>query len=776
MYFNRKGVKQTNWRMVKKGKHFLFGCSLVLALGANSMVGADEVTVGEEPDTDSSVVATTDQDDTDRTDEVETRTYQAPLTNQVMVQDSSNKLEGEEPQAEEKKVEVSDEEIEETQPIASEDTRPPKKSVESLTSVQSLNQSESVAVANKTVISSPILETVIEPTTVSTEAVETASKDSLMDSLPTIEAKQANPVIETKDLLENTATALSNMENMNHSFEAAYTVSRFRSAVRAASLGADQNTPPFDISEAIYSPGKDMQDKGYQGKAWLYRDGTLDGTNSNSKMLSDVKVYIQWVNGKGFVSPVYYTKTNPDGSFVIDLSKPIVDASGTSHSFQLAGDTKFAVRTWVENPDPAKYNIIQHGDKTYGFHTRTNRKNESWDFTAGVNRIVNSHVILQEKPFTESWLVKPQAEWSSAPSSSGEWPEKGNYGTLRGTVWYENGDAPGTLANQWINGGVLPQAKGDQSATGVRVVASYVNDEVARLFDSWKNTHKNYTLEEFAAAQKKIVTDYQAANGVGSHIAESVVGVVKPDGSYYIPFKGLYGVSRTQQNAGLRISWKVSDAEYGKVVSDKDADNSALMKWNGTIGQKHRHINSDYVYAAPVTDDYAVWSNNYQTNMFQSTADTLTKALESDNNDWQNFALLAHQPNHDVLVYDTTDNKAAPGTTVESTTSGLMPNREYQIQWFKNGEPIGSPTSITADGEGRAKSVPITVEPNLSAPAIYTSGVFFKDVPTSDISAALALDSFVADVAKKADTLDPAYEDKNVVPGTPATSTPALTD
>ncbi|MBF0806785.1 MULTISPECIES: Rib/alpha-like domain-containing protein, partial [unclassified Streptococcus] len=128
------------------------------------------------------------------------------------------------------------------------------------------------------------------------------------------------------------------------------------------------------------------------------------------------------------------------------------------------------------------------------------------------------------------------------------------------------------------------------------------------------------------------------------------------------------------------------------------------------------------------------------------------------------------------MVYDTTDNKATPGTTVESTTSGLMPNREYQIQWFKDGNPIGSPVAVTADNEGRAKSVPITVEADLSAPAVYTSGVFLQGVATTDITSALALDSFVADVAKQNDLYQPSYEEKNVVPGTPATSTPSFTD
>ena len=35
MYFNRKNAAQKNWRMIKKGKHFLFGCSLVFAVGAS---------------------------------------------------------------------------------------------------------------------------------------------------------------------------------------------------------------------------------------------------------------------------------------------------------------------------------------------------------------------------------------------------------------------------------------------------------------------------------------------------------------------------------------------------------------------------------------------------------------------------------------------------------------------------------------------------------------------------------------------------------------------
>ena len=48
MFFNRKGINQKNWRMIKKGKHFLFGCTLFLATGAvmiqnPHLVHADEM-------------------------------------------------------------------------------------------------------------------------------------------------------------------------------------------------------------------------------------------------------------------------------------------------------------------------------------------------------------------------------------------------------------------------------------------------------------------------------------------------------------------------------------------------------------------------------------------------------------------------------------------------------------------------------------------------------------------------------------------------------------
>ena len=40
MLFNRHGLQQKNWRMVKKGKHILFGCSLFFVVGGMSISGS----------------------------------------------------------------------------------------------------------------------------------------------------------------------------------------------------------------------------------------------------------------------------------------------------------------------------------------------------------------------------------------------------------------------------------------------------------------------------------------------------------------------------------------------------------------------------------------------------------------------------------------------------------------------------------------------------------------------------------------------------------------
>ena len=513
---------------------------------------------------------------------------------------------------------------------------------------------------------------------------------------------------------------------------------------------------------AIYSPGDPTAKQTYSGKAWLDTSrGGLDGMGKDSTPMAGVKVYLQWVNGNGYVSKIYYTTTNADGTFAIDLSDP----NGLEQSkFELAGDAKFAIRTWVQNPDPEKYSIVQAGDKIYGFHTRLNRKNESWDFTAGVNRIVNSMVIFQEKMGLEDWLVKPEDQWEMPPNVDGSWPDRGLSGAVTGWVWYENGDAAGTLANQWIND------SNDVKATGTKVVASYLNDEVTILIDEWAAAHKGYSLDDMKAAQAEIIAKYQEEHGVGSHIAESVVGTADANGKYYIPFRGLYGASPTTK--GL----SVSADKWHTLVSDADINNSNITLWNGTALGPLRHINAKYMYVMPLIDNYNIWNDAFTNNMFQDANSFLTSVGTTSNYGSINFALLTPQPMVDILNYDTGNNHAFAGDKVESTVGGLFPAREYQVQWFKDGVAYGSAQTITSSTDGTYKPDLFTVPDDITSDTNFTIAVFEQGESTKSLDNALALDSFIASVPM-ADSYVPAYEEVAGTIGQDTTPvTPTFTD
>lgn len=210
------------------------------------------------------------------------------------------------------------------------------------------------------------------------------------------EAEKATDAVENEaeattasDTAKDEATTVQSEEGVNAQAEKPVATSAFRAATYAAEADtATPGDPNTQVSaalqeelekNAVYSPGTQGEKKTYAGRAWLQTTGTAtDAFRDGSDIpMAGVKVYLQWVNGKGHVSKIYYTTSEADGTYVINLDHPDLE---DGNEFKLSGDGKFAIRTWINNPDPEKYNIVKQGDGIYGFHTRLNRKNESWDF------------------------------------------------------------------------------------------------------------------------------------------------------------------------------------------------------------------------------------------------------------------------------------------------------------------------------------------------------------------------------------------------------------
>ncbi len=506
----------------------------------------------------------------------------------------------------------------------------------------------------------------------------------------------------------------------------------------AAAAGQDRAPDTAGTSEdtAIRADGIEGEKQTYSGEVYLDRDGYVSNKGKSDEAMAGVKVFLQYINGKGQVSPIYYTVSDTEGKFTFGFSNPPKDGLGNPIEWKLVGDDDFLVRTWAENPDPAKYTLAAGGDMYNGrFHGRLTRKQEAWNFTAGINRISGGIVAFQERPNTVGWLAKPEAEWVEAPTADKVWPDGGNYGAARGTVWWENNEAGGTLAQEYYKG------RADRGATGVKVVGSYVNDEVARQLDAWKKANKNYTREQFRVAQTEIIEAYQAENGVGSHIAETRVAYVQDDGSYYLPFAGLYGSS--SDNKGN----KVTDDQWGTLVTEEDEAHDRLMQWNGTLGQLTRHVNTDYMYIYPVVgDNRDIWMNTYQDNMFQEPNDIAATQLAASNNiNFQNFAILTPRPNHNVVNYDNASEIAGPGDVATSKTTGLVPNETYAIKWVADGEDTGTVCTVTANELGELDSCDFKVPENLDKPTVYTSQVYAAGADGQPTDTMLLADSFLAD-------------------------------
>ncbi|RUQ12563.1 hypothetical protein D8M31_06085, partial [Corynebacterium genitalium] len=517
-------------------------------------------------------------------------------------------------------------------------------------------------------------------------------------------------------------------------------------AVSGVDAAADTQDGNEMVPNAIYTKGGWRDFGGYHGYAYINKQGSANdqGDERNEPLKGNV-IYLQYVTGKGEVSPVFYTLTDSEGRFSFDLTHAVTDRVGAP-AFNLAGDSDFKVRVWGENPDENKYSVVMAGDAQSGrYTTRLYRIQESWNFTAGSagSRITNGRFVLEEKPAQVDWLAKPESEWTRAldgetgePTVDGQFPDYGNYGSIKSStapyqsmVWWENGEDAGSLPGYHK----YQPGQGDRAAGGVEIVASYLNDEVARQIDAWKEANPGYTAEQERANQERIIKAYQDEHGEGSHIAETVVAPSKDDGTFYLPFKGIKGYDRNKANFGSNNV--VSEEEWGKVA--ENYKNDSLSTFNGASLSDVRHINTDYMYIYPRIEGRDVKNSSYPVNMFQNFTDAGAVAnLAGANMRGLKFPLMSAQPLFDIPEYNSYDNKGRAGSKVTTKTAGLMPNTDYAIRWFAT-DAEGNQVELKdkmckfkSDDKGALESCDFQAPEDLKETTIYTAAVVSVD-PTS---------------------------------------------
>ena len=100
---------------------------------------------------------------------------------------------------------------------------------------------------------------------------------------------------------------------------------------------------------------------------------------------------------------------------------------------------------------------------------------------------------------------------------------------------------------------------------------------------------------------------------------------------------------------------------------------------------------------------------------------------------------------HDVFNYDNASAIAAPGDTAKSKTTGLVPNQQYAVEWFADGESTKKVCTVTANELGELESCDFTVPKDLTKPTVYSSQVFAADASGQPTGSLLLADSFLAD-------------------------------
>ncbi|QQB07472.1 YPDG domain-containing protein [Corynebacterium urealyticum] len=510
---------------------------------------------------------------------------------------------------------------------------------------------------------------------------------------------------------------------------------------------------------AIHSPGEHRANHTVNGAVYVDRSGINSNKTGDDQGLSNVKVYAQWMDErvKGYaVSPVYTTNTRADGTYTVDFPE-WTDSQGNKHLFKANPYQK--LRVWIENPDSSKYEIsYMEGDGVFKGSIERYASVWSVDLVNGGN-VRDQNIALTETP--ESWLQKPEADWKQSEAKTGD-------GYINGRVFWDQKNLAGA--------GDVPQyntGHGDVAVSGVKVVGSYLRDEVANELDQWKKDNRGYTQLELKQAQQDAIKKFETDNPGQSAIAETVTATTDAQGQYVLQFNGTYGVTST--NIGT-----LPNAEAKKLFHTV-ADSAASGQWatsgvdvaQSAAGNVSKHINMDYVYVQPILDESAnVNPYNFRTAMFTNPTwnisyATAPKRHAVDNSD---FALKPSKPGFDVVDYNTTDNPAFKGTEVQTRTVGLVPNTPYTIQWYDAaGEKVGTTCKLDSDDLGAVPSCPFTVPDTAKAGDVFTAVVELPD------GTPFLADSFIVK-EPMTDSMDPKYEDKLVVPGEETKSTPTFTD
>ena len=280
------------------------------------------------------------------------------------------------------------------------------------------------------------------------------------------------------------------------------------------------------------------------GRAYMANKHTTDPAQTSSTPVpAGTKVYMQFYDVDGAVSPTYVTQTYNNlansgqvgpGFYAFDFRGAYgdgnekragmwVDANGKEHQFRASTGQHY--RLWIEDFETEDGNTATMFRQVNGFFpgsfARTPTTNNIGGFPLAGTNMQRAALFMTTKPKGE-YMTRPRNEWKQ----DNEGPVSNPGATLRlddylaGRVWLENGS--GTIAAGPGYGSE------DTPAAGYRVVASSLTKEGVAAYKADVESIDDHGKR--AAAAKKLLTENP------HYISQTVTAPVNDQGYYTVRF------------------------------------------------------------------------------------------------------------------------------------------------------------------------------------------------------------------------------------------------
>ena len=581
-------------------------------------------------------------------------------------------------------------------------------------------------------------------------------------------------------------------------------------AIASTPAEAGVSYPGFN-QDGVYQTGSGQQRYTYTDQASRYKDAiespsSVDGTKTitgqvyvqrygNYKVhlndagfppipMQGVRVYAQWMEKDGSVSPIYTTTTNASGEYAIKM-KDFTTETGKTYTSDadpnLPQGEKW--RIWADNPDKdhltqlSNYYNGSWGPRDYAYDA---------EIGDGVGPDRLDHVNIR-------YGLKPENEVMHNLKNVEENVPAFKLGMVRGDVHWELVKAAG--AQGWSSGAAFPKYyfdKGiDAAAEDVTVYASYLSDyalekiyaEPTSTFGSSAKTVRGagWTIDNEARLQDWIRVQ-MAKEGQDKWIAETASAKVGGDGLFNIQFKGTYGA--TWNNPGTMPLIKANIDKVNNAYH-KIAESPSIDRWSTSAGDAamlggniSKHINRDWLFVSTDMKPGVAFGTPWMTNGYMGLGQYNGLLATWQNNFNWNEAdgiILAVYP--DYVNFRVTDgkgilNSGVPGDIAETETSGL-PNQfaggvKYQIEWTdtSTGKVVATGPVVAANADGTIPSFPLkTAGLGLTKTTNFTATLYPVNAETGTRGTSFGVDMYTVIVGSR-----PVYDDVSVKAGSTGTS------